>query len=201
GVATAGPVRPDQRCGEVGDPVCVQRYQGIRQAAQAGGDRTAPGRAAAGGTRGRSHSPDRRRSSREAGSGAVARPSLPPRSGHYSGQLPGGPDGRGKRYAGRDERLCGPRAGPPGASAVARTGGELRGGPTMSDRDNQERLDRLAMRYLAAIDSGDFDAIDALWDQSEADPELGEMLHGLHAALVEDQDAQDAAGATAMIEA
>ncbi|HJZ57379.1 MAG TPA: hypothetical protein VKE74_20590 [Gemmataceae bacterium] len=71
----------------------------------------------------------------------------------------------------------------------------------MSDRDNQERLDRLAMRYLAAIDSGDFDAIDALWDQSEADPELGEMLHGLHAALVEDQDAQDAAGATAMIEA
>jgi hypothetical protein len=59
----------------------------------------------------------------------------------------------------------------------------------MSNRDTQRRLDDIAMRYLAALEDGDFDAVDAFWVQADADPELSEMLHGLNAELTAEQDA------------
>ena len=59
----------------------------------------------------------------------------------------------------------------------------------MNERENQQRLDRLAMKYLTAIDAGDFDVIDALWLQAEQDAELAEMLHALHAEVVASQEA------------
>lgn len=58
----------------------------------------------------------------------------------------------------------------------------------MTNRENQHRLDRLAMTYLAAIERGDFDAIDALWDQAADDFDLSEMLHGLNVELTNEQD-------------
>jgi hypothetical protein len=60
----------------------------------------------------------------------------------------------------------------------------------MSDRENQKRLDRLAMEYLEAVEAGDFDAIETLWVNAETDAGLAEMLHGLNAELVAEQDAQ-----------
>ncbi|MBX9627018.1 MAG: hypothetical protein K2X82_24665 [Gemmataceae bacterium] len=68
----------------------------------------------------------------------------------------------------------------------------------MTDRENQRRLDRLAMKYLAAADAGDFDTLDALWDQADRDDDLAEMLFGLHDAVVADQD-RDAAAAAAVV--
>lgn len=55
----------------------------------------------------------------------------------------------------------------------------------MTDRENQKRLDKLAMRYLAAIDAGDFGTLDDLWARAADDPDLCEMLHGLNATLAE----------------
>jgi hypothetical protein len=72
----------------------------------------------------------------------------------------------------------------------------------MTNRENQLRLDRLALQYLTAIEAEDFDTIDALWGQAADDADLDEMLHGLHAELVAGQDAQqrDAAAVVAAIE-
>jgi serine/threonine protein kinase len=61
----------------------------------------------------------------------------------------------------------------------------------MTNRVSQQRLDVLAMQYLAAIDGGDFDAIEALWDRAEEDPDIGELFHGLHAELMHEQDASE----------
>jgi hypothetical protein len=70
----------------------------------------------------------------------------------------------------------------------------------MTDRENHHRLDELALRYLAAVESEDFDTIDALWEQAADDPDLDAMLHGLNAELVAEQDAQEhAAIASAVI--
>jgi hypothetical protein len=65
----------------------------------------------------------------------------------------------------------------------------------MTERENQKRLDRLAMDYLTAVDAGDFDAIEALWDAAATDPALADMLHRLNAQLAADQDA----GSTAAV--
>lgn len=51
----------------------------------------------------------------------------------------------------------------------------------MTERENQQRLDRLAMAYLTAVDAGDFDAIDALWSEAAGDAALADMLHRLNA--------------------
>jgi hypothetical protein len=61
----------------------------------------------------------------------------------------------------------------------------------MTDRQNQQRLDQLALRYLAAIDAEDFDTIGTLWEQAADDPDLEEMLHGLNAEIVAEQDAAE----------
>jgi hypothetical protein len=61
----------------------------------------------------------------------------------------------------------------------------------MTERENQLRLDRLAMDYLAALETGDFDGLAVLWDQAEHDDELDAMLHGLNAEVAAQQDAQE----------
>lgn len=61
----------------------------------------------------------------------------------------------------------------------------------MTNRENQQRLDRIAMTYLAAIDAGDFDAIDALWERAAEDVDVSEMLHSLNSELMLEQDASD----------
>lgn len=63
----------------------------------------------------------------------------------------------------------------------------------MTDRENQQCLDDLAMQYLAAIDAADFDAIDALWERAADDDGLDAMLHGLNAELVAEQEATEQA--------
>lgn len=71
----------------------------------------------------------------------------------------------------------------------------------MTDRENQHRLDALALRYLAAVEAEDFDAVGALWEQAAHDDDLGAMLHGLNAELVAEQDsAERAAIDSAVIE-
>ena len=71
----------------------------------------------------------------------------------------------------------------------------------MTDRENQHRLDALALRYLAAVEAEDFDTIGALWEQAADDADLDAMLHGLNAELVAEQDGgEHAAIAAAVLE-
>lgn len=56
----------------------------------------------------------------------------------------------------------------------------------MSNRQEQLRLDDLAMQYLTALDDQDADTIAALWLQAETDAVLCEMLHGLNAELLKE---------------
>jgi hypothetical protein len=58
----------------------------------------------------------------------------------------------------------------------------------MTDRENQLRLDAIAMRYLAAVESQDFDTIDALLEQATRDADLDAMIHALNEAIVADRD-------------
>ena len=69
----------------------------------------------------------------------------------------------------------------------------------MTNRENQHRLDALALKYLQAVETEDFDTIDALWKQADDDPDLDAMLHGLNAELVAEQDAQERAPITAAV--
>lgn len=71
----------------------------------------------------------------------------------------------------------------------------------MTHREKQLQLDLLAMKYLAALEAGDFDALTAFWLQAENDPDLSEMLHGLNAELAADQDAVEASFAKATLDA
>ncbi len=61
----------------------------------------------------------------------------------------------------------------------------------MTDRENHHRLDELALRYLAAVETEDFDTIGALWEQAADDPDLDAMLHGLNAELAAEQERQE----------
>lgn len=71
----------------------------------------------------------------------------------------------------------------------------------MTDRENQHRLDKLALRYLAAVEAEDFDTIGALWEQATDDADLDAMLHGLNVELAAEQDAgEHAAIASAVLE-
>jgi hypothetical protein len=69
----------------------------------------------------------------------------------------------------------------------------------MTNREDQHRLDRLALQYLAAVEAEDFDAIDALLEQAADDAELDAMLHGLNAELVAEQEARDHAAVTSAL--
>jgi hypothetical protein len=61
----------------------------------------------------------------------------------------------------------------------------------MTNRENHHRLDELALQYLTAIETEDFDKIGALWEQAAYDPELDAMLHGLNAELVAEQEREE----------
>lgn len=50
-------------------------------------------------------------------------------------------------------------------------------------REEERRLDRLAMRYLTAFDADDFDTLSALWHLAETDAGLCQALLDLNAAL------------------
>jgi hypothetical protein len=69
----------------------------------------------------------------------------------------------------------------------------------MTDRENQHRLDELALRYLAAVEAEDFDTIGALWEQAAGDPDLDAMLHGLNAELVAEQERQEQTAVAAAV--
>jgi hypothetical protein len=72
----------------------------------------------------------------------------------------------------------------------------------MTDRENQQRLDRLALQYLEALDREDFDALAAFWEQAQEDADLDAMLHGLNAEFAAQQEAQaNAALAATVIDA
>ncbi len=63
----------------------------------------------------------------------------------------------------------------------------------MTNRENQQRLDHIALLYLTAIEVGDIDQIDSIWKQAERDTELAEMLHELNAESVKaDEEAENA---------
>jgi hypothetical protein len=69
----------------------------------------------------------------------------------------------------------------------------------MTNRENQQRLDRLALQYLAAVETEDFYTIDALWRQAADDADLDAMLHGLNDELVAEQDAHENAAITSAV--
>jgi hypothetical protein len=69
----------------------------------------------------------------------------------------------------------------------------------MTDRENQHRLDHLALQYLAAVEAEDFDSIVALWERAADDADLDAMLHGLNAELVAEQDAEEHAAIAAAV--
>ncbi len=71
----------------------------------------------------------------------------------------------------------------------------------MTDRENQSRLDTIAMNYLTAVETGDFYAITDIWVQAENDSDLADMLHGLNAELSRDQDTEEAVNARGVIDA
>jgi hypothetical protein len=68
----------------------------------------------------------------------------------------------------------------------------------MTDRENQHRLDGLALQYLAAVETQNFDTIDALWKQAADDADLDAMLHALNAELTAEQDAQEHAASAVL---
>lgn len=51
------------------------------------------------------------------------------------------------------------------------------------DREKSKELDRLSMRYLAALDAADFDTISELWHAAETDRDLSDMLVGINEEL------------------
>lgn len=53
----------------------------------------------------------------------------------------------------------------------------------LTPRENQIRLDAIAVRYLTAVDAGDFDTIARIWEEAAEDFAIEEMLHGLNAEL------------------
>src|SRR5262245_25312741 len=69
----------------------------------------------------------------------------------------------------------------------------------MTNRENQHRLDALALKYLQAVEAEDFDTIESLWDQAADDAELDAMLHGLNAECVAEQDVQEHATVAAAV--
>jgi hypothetical protein len=69
----------------------------------------------------------------------------------------------------------------------------------MTSRENQHRLDQLAMLYLAAVESADFDVIDALWERAAQDAQLTEMLHGLNVEAGLDHEREEAAATDAAV--
>lgn len=66
----------------------------------------------------------------------------------------------------------------------------------MTERD----IDRIAATYLAALDCGDADALDRIWDQAATDPDLEQALHELHQALEADAEHDTVAAVAQAVE-
>lgn len=69
----------------------------------------------------------------------------------------------------------------------------------MTHRDNQLRLDGLAMHYLWAVEAGDLDAMDALWAQAATDPDLSNALTEIDAELAAEDDRSAAAAVVGLL--
>jgi hypothetical protein len=61
------------------------------------------------------------------------------------------------------------------------------------------RIDIAAARYLEAVERDDIDTIAAIWTAAAVDPELEAALNGIHAGLIDEQDAADLTAASAAV--
>lgn len=61
----------------------------------------------------------------------------------------------------------------------------------MSARADRFWRERVAVRYLDALDAGDLEAVGTLWDEAAADPDLEALLHEINEGL----DAEEGPGA------
>src|SRR5262245_25890489 len=59
---------------------------------------------------------------------------------------------------------------------------------------------RLALQYLDALDTGDFEALDALWRRAAGDAELERTLHQLNEGLAVEQGGEPSLTATARVQ-
>src|SRR5262245_38881560 len=59
-----------------------------------------------------------------------------------------------------------------------------------TEREEQKRLDREAMRYLHAVEHRDFDTLAEIYRAAETDSALDEMIQGLNRELVREADGQ-----------
>jgi hypothetical protein len=69
----------------------------------------------------------------------------------------------------------------------------------MTDRERQRQLDLLAMRFVQALEAGDFAAIDRLWAAAAKDPELESVLLDTAAELAETYEAETRADLKAAV--
>src|SRR4051812_34441906 len=78
--------------------------------------------------------------------------------------------------------------GSPGAPRPLRPG--RLGGDLMSAHTDRFWRERMAVRYLDALDAGDLDTIVALWEQAAADEELNALLLELNEGLHEEEGSE-----------
>ncbi len=71
----------------------------------------------------------------------------------------------------------------------------------MIDRDRQRELDRLTALFLAALDSGDLDSAEKLWNEAAADHEVAEAFTEAAAELVGEATAAARSQADGIVEA
>jgi hypothetical protein len=67
----------------------------------------------------------------------------------------------------------------------------------MSAHDDRLWRERVALRYLDALDAGDIDAAGELWEQAAEDPELEALLRQLDEGLEVEEDDRTSFGADA----
>jgi len=71
----------------------------------------------------------------------------------------------------------------------------------MTDRDRQRDVDRLTARFIAALDAGDFAAVERLWEAASAEPEALAAFAEAAAELAGDADASALSHADGIVEA
>ncbi len=57
----------------------------------------------------------------------------------------------------------------------------------MSGRDDRFWTERMAVRYLDALDAGDLDSVAKLWEQAAGDPELASLLDDINKGLEDEE--------------
>lgn len=72
----------------------------------------------------------------------------------------------------------------------------------MRSRDDRFWAERMALRYLDALDAGNLDAIAALWERAADEPDLARLLDEMNLALEDEAGADDdfAADAVQVVE-